>query len=106
MNLSNREIEMISDISKARRHRRIGAWLGLATALIVFVGTQYFDFGRESLGPIVGIFLGLAVAELSSAYFGIRSEDKLVDLLQRYINSDPEAIEQLSTKSTSSGFAA
>lgn len=98
MKLSNREIEMISDISKARRHRRIGALLGFATALILFVGVQYFDSASESLVAIIAILLGFSAAELPSVYLKVRTEDKLIDLLRRYIDSDPEAIKQLSSR--------
>lgn len=42
---------------------------------------------------MLGGFLVGQAAEYSSA----RSDDKLIDLVQRYVNSDPEAIRQLAT---------
>jgi hypothetical protein len=102
MKLSDREIEMISNIPKNRRDRKLGAWLGLATALAAFVAVQYFDFHHESLGPVFAILLGFSTGEVARAHFRVRPEDKLIDLLQRYVNSDPEAVRQFSFKSESS----
>ena len=106
MKLSDREIEMISNVPKHRRSRKLNACLGLATALCVVIAVEYFEFYRGSLGPIAAIFLGFAVGEVARAYFRVRPEDKLIDLLLRYVNSDPEALRQFSFKAATSERAA
>ena len=97
---------MVSKILKNRRDRKLSAWLGLAAALAAFIGALYFDLDFDSLGPVIGVFLGISGAELTSVYFRVRPEDKLLDLLQRYINNDPEAVRQFSFKAVSGENAA
>ena len=45
--------------------------------------------------PILGLGIALAVGYLAHVYFAVRPEDELVELLQRYVNQDPEAVAQL-----------
>jgi len=97
LKLTDREVEIISSYSTIKKRRKIGAWLGLATAVAFWIGQYYFD-RLDALGPVIAVFLGISAAELASLYFGVRPEDKMVDLLQRYINSDAEAIAQFSSR--------
>ena len=106
MKLSEREIELISDIAKSRSKRKFGAWAGLITGMFLMTAVVYFDFNLDSIGPVLGIFLGVAVATLAREYFGIRAEDMLIDLLQRYVNDDPDAIQQISGRLDSRDIAA
>ena len=106
MKLSDREIETISNIPKSRRDRKLGAWFGIAMALAIIVAVQYFDFDHGSVAPLIGALLGFSAAEVTGAYFRVRPEDRLIDLLQRYVNSDPEALRQISLKRESSEIVA
>lgn len=96
MKLTNREVEIVSSYSKVKNHRKFGAWLGLAAVVAFWIGQNYYE-RLDSLGPAIAVFLGISAAELASLYFRVRPEDKMVDLLQRYINSDAEALAQLSS---------
>ena len=96
MKLTNREIEIVSSFSKVQNRRKIGAWVGLATVIAFWIGQYYFD-RLDSLSPVIAVFLGASVAELASLHFRVRPEDKMVDLLQRYINNDAEALAQISS---------
>jgi hypothetical protein len=42
-------------------------------------------------------------AWLIHVYFAVRPDDKLIDLLQRYVNRDPEAIVQVAGVTTIDG---
>ena len=105
MRLTEREIKLIAEIPKRRRERKIGAWLGLAIAVAAFIAFQQFGARYESLVYVVGIALGFAVGEVARAHFRVTHEDKLIDVLQRYINRDPEAVRQFSTQAGPGGDA-
>lgn len=97
MKLTGREMKIVSAYSATRKRRKIGAWIGLATIAAFWIAMVYID-RLESVGTVLGISLGILIAELASLYFGVRPEDKMIDLLQRYINQDAEALEQFSLK--------
>ncbi len=107
MKLSAKEVKLISDVSKNRKQRKWGAWLGFLTATGLLVATEGFGIFpslRES--SILVIAVVATFAHLIHVYFAVRPEDKLVDLLQRYINRDPEAVARLSWVTDSDGVAA
>ena len=97
MKLTGREMNIVSAYSATRKRRKIGAWIGLATVAAFWIAMAYVD-RLDSVGTVLGMSLGLLIAELASLYFGTRPEDKMVDLLQRYVNQDAEALEQFSLK--------
>ena len=86
--LSKKEMEVITDIEKSRRQRKLGAWIGL----LLIPNAWKMDV------PMSGIISAVVIVHLIHVYIGIRPDDKLIDLLQRYINSDVEAVRQLSDK--------
>ena len=96
MRLTEREIELITTIPKRRRDRKRGAWLGLAIAVAAFIAVQYLGPQYASAAPIMGILLGFSAGEVARVHFRVTPEDKLVELLQRYISRDPEAVRQFS----------
>lgn len=102
MKLTEREIELITTIPKRRRDRKLGAWLGLAVAVAAFSALPYLGPQYDSLGPIIGILLGFATGEVARVHFRVTPEDKLIELLQRYISRDPEAVRQFSMQDGSS----
>jgi hypothetical protein len=102
MKLTDREIELISNIPRNRRNRRLGLWLTMASILIMVVVGSYIDYD----GTAVFMFLGGFLGGQAAAYFSTRSEDKLIDLVQRYVNSDPEAIRQVAARARASEGAA
>lgn len=95
MRLTEREVKLITGIPKRRRDRKLGAWLGLAFPVTAFGAFQHFGSPYEPLGPVLGIVLGFSAGEVARVYFRVAPEDKLIDLLQRYISRDPEAVRQL-----------
>lgn len=97
MKLTGREMAIVSAYTATRRRRKTGAWIGLAAVVAFWIAMAYID-RLESVGTVLGISVGLLIAELASLYFGTRPEDKLIDLLQRYINQDAEALQQFSSK--------
>ena len=97
MKLTEREVELISKIDRNRFWRRRGAWVGLVMALVAWFLASYFEWSSNSSGIVIGMVLGFAIVYLASAYSPGRADDKLNDVLQRYVNNDPEALRQLST---------
>ena len=104
--LSKREIELIADIEKSRRQRKTGALVFLFFIPIWWYGMPLIGIESDTVSQITALLLGFGVAYLVNVYFGIRPDDKMIDLLQRYVNGDAEAIRQLSEKSEASGTAA
>lgn len=95
MKLSSREIELLADIDKRRSNRRRDAWIWLATA-VIFVAAEHMGVPwLESIDTFLVAILGVSVAYLVHSYFAVRPEDKLLDLLQRYVDRDPEALLQI-----------
>ena len=96
MKLSAKVLKFISEIETRRVRRRRDAWTYLVVAFLLVVLSNnvevFSSLANESL-----LFIGIAVAAmyLAHTYFAVRPDDKLVDLLQRYVNQDPEAVAQL-----------
>lgn len=96
MQLTRREIERLRQIpvERAKRRRNLflafACWLAAPT-IAAYVDINYDNFyGIELAGiyPILGGFLlGQWVWYLHS-----RPEDKLIDIIQQYVNRDAEAI--------------
>ncbi len=106
MKLSPKEIEIFSQIEKNKKQRRLNAWMNILAIPAYVLMVQFFEL-RDSLPFMLGgALVGLSMANLSHVYFGVRSEDKLIGLLQRYVNRDPDAIQQFSDAARSGGAAA
>lgn len=107
MKLSAKEVKLISDLSTKRKRRVWGAWVSFLTVVALLVATYgYGMFPALGEGPFLGFAVGAAFVNLVHVYFGVRPEDKLIDLLQRYVNQDPEAIAQIAGVTESEGAAA
>jgi hypothetical protein len=107
MKLTTIELKLIAGISKNRKRRK---WDALATFLVsIILATATFGFGMFpalSNSMFLGVAVGASIMWLIHVYFGVRSEDKFVDLLQRYINRDPEAVAQIAAASEAEQVAA
>lgn len=99
MKLSKREIALIADLQKSRRRRKTTAWVFLIFMVIWWFGMPLLGISSETVHLMTGLLLGFGIANLISVYYGVRPDDKLIDLLQRYINDDAEALQQLSRTS-------
>lgn len=96
MKLSAKEVKLISKLSTRRKHRKWDAWLSFLSTVGLIVATYgYGMFPSLMEWPILGIMTGAAFAYLVHVYFGVRPEDKLIELLRRYLDRDPEAIAQI-----------
>ena len=95
MKLTSREIEYLAGIDKRRKRRRIGAWIGLVLLLVLLAIEVRFGLYGGGLATVLAVFIGVVVSTLAHEYFGVSAENKLLDLLQRYVNSDPEAVRQI-----------
>lgn len=96
--LSARETEMLSQIDSYQKNRRRTAWINLGMVFAFWAVLTYLDRMTDQL---VGMFTILTIITLSTVMrvqFQWSSEDKLLDLLRRYVNRDAEAIKQMSTQ--------
>jgi hypothetical protein len=96
MKLSARELKFYSEVETRFVRRKRDAWLSLAGVILLIVLTENFAL-FSGLGDvwIFSLVIPVAVGYLAHVYFAVRPEDKLVELLQRYVNQDPEAVAQI-----------
>lgn len=107
MKLTAKEVELLSNLSTRRRHRKWDAWLSFLSAIGLMVATYgYGMFPSLAEWPFLGMATGLTFAYLIHVYFAVRPEDKLISLLQRYVNRDAEAVAQLAGVAESDAVAA
>ena len=95
MRLTEREIALIKNIPKVRTNRKRAAWLALFVNLVLLAGVHYFDYGVDTLGLMIAVFIGLSISGVARQYFSPDTDDKLVDLLLRYVDDDSEALRQV-----------
>lgn len=107
MKLTAKEVKLLSEFEKRKRQRRLDAWTALILAAFVLVLTEAFGFWPSLRNTgLQGVVIGVLVTHLIHVYFAARPSDKLIDLLQRYVNKDAEAIAQLHGKDRSGGVPA
>ena len=96
MLLSNREIEVISSLAKGRRYRVLSLWILAAAILLAVAASFYIDYDLTVAIVMLGGFLGGQAA----AYSSYRSDELLIEIVQRYVNDDPEALRQIAARSS------
>lgn len=101
MKLTQREIELLSKIPVERAKRRRNLFLGFACWLAAPVIALYVDIDFAYDLNNTYFMLGGVLAGQWGWYLHSRPEDKLIDMLQRYVNRDPEAIRQFAARSHS-----
>ncbi len=107
MKLSRTEINLLLDIQAAQKRRRRDAWTSFFLVIGVLIGTYQFElFPALQQSELLGAAIGATTAYLIHVHFAIRPEDKLINLLQRYVNRDPEAVTQLAQTKETDGTAA
>lgn len=96
MQLTRREIELLRQIPVERAKRRRNLFLGFACWLAApviagYVDIDYDHFYGIDLAGIYPLLGGFLVGQWAW-YLRSRPEDKLIDIIQRYVNRDAEAI--------------
>jgi hypothetical protein len=94
MKFTQREIELLSKMPVERAKRRRNLFLGFACWLAAPVIGLYVDIDYPYDLTDVYFMLGGVLAGQWVWYLHSRPEDKLIDMLQRYVNRDPEVIRQ------------
>jgi len=95
MKLTALEVEMIKDIPRIRTNRVRAAWSGVITTVALLAGVLYFEYQAETLGMLLAVFVGFSIGNLANAYLARHPDDRLVELLLRYVDDDSEALAQL-----------
>ena len=96
MKLTDKELELLTNIESRRRARKLGAWIALIGAVALVLVTAKFGWLPSLTGSgVPAVLLGAAAAHLAWVYSSARPEDRLMELLQRYVNQDPDAVQQL-----------
>jgi len=96
MKLTANEVKLLTALSKRHKRRKWDGWFSfLATVALIVATYGYGMFPSLIEWPFLGIAAGGAATYLMHVYLAVRPEDKLIELLQRYVNRDPEAVAQL-----------
>jgi hypothetical protein len=101
MKLTSKEIEAYTTIYERRRYLKYLAWNLLICGCILFAndaGPGWFPRSTVSLSTvflIVGFFMA------TSMHFQASPNERLLQLLEKYVNSDAEALSQMTNKSES-----
>ena len=99
MKLSSKEVELISKWPARLKRRKRDAWSYFVSVTALMVATHgYGMFPYFAEGPVLAVAMTATIFYLANVYFAVRPEDKLVELLRRYIDRDPEAIEQIAAE--------
>jgi len=98
MKFTQREIELLSKIPVERAKRRRNLFLGFACWLAAPVTALYVDIDYPYDLTNTYFMLGGVLLGQWGWYLHSRPEDKLIDMLQRYVNRDPEVIRQLAAR--------
>jgi len=100
MKLTQREIELLSKIPAERAKRRRNLLLGFALYLVVPVIALYVDLDFDSRYDLTDVYsvLGGFLLGQWAWYLRSRPEDKLIEVVQRYVNRDPEAIREFAAR--------
>ncbi|HZX22552.1 MAG TPA: hypothetical protein VFF18_03385 [Woeseiaceae bacterium] len=100
MKLTQREIELLSKIPAERAKRRRNLLLGFALYLVVPVIGLYVDLDFDSRYDLTDVYsvLGGFLLGQWAWYLRSRPEDKLIEVVQRYVNRDPEAIREFAAR--------
>jgi len=111
MRLSDKELKLITEVEKRRSDRKKGAWLNFVVVIILSIATFAGFQVIQEQWILLGLLTAFAAAYLANVYFAVRPENELIELLQRYVNQDAEAVEQIAEsaaakeRSTDSGAA-
>lgn len=101
MKLSAKEIDLLSDLKKVRRQRRFFAWIVASVTLVALIALYSMETNLDALIPALSAFFGMAVFLLADDLLGVRTEDPVEDLLLKYVNNDPEALQRISDRAKS-----
>ena len=95
MELSAKDLELITVVSNAGRRRKRNAWIAAGALLVTWTGVFYFiDALADGLLPALAAFSAMVTFALLDQYANQQSE-RIENLLLRYVNSDPNSIEQV-----------
>ncbi len=96
MRLSKQEVKLLQTLRRARVRRQKQS-VGALVLLVLFgFSGLVFDWFSGPVIIVMGMAIGFATNSVFSAFSNIRSDDRLNSLLLRYVDSDAEALEQLS----------
>ncbi|MDH3512708.1 MAG: hypothetical protein OER85_17840 [Gammaproteobacteria bacterium] len=97
MKLSKKETEILLELDSYQKKRRKASWTNVATLFAIWAILTYLDRLSDQM---FGILMGISIVALIQALrveSQVSPEDKLLQLLRRYLNRDAEALMQISS---------
>lgn len=91
MKLTNRELDLVKSIDHLQR-QKIRGLVGLVIVLVVYWILRYVGVLRELDVPFDSLLMFYLAFHVVGAFSNIHREDRIVELLRRYVNDDSEAI--------------
>lgn len=104
MELTAKELEAFKGIQTRRTALKVMGWSLLCVGVVFFLNDAKGEWFARSQVSLSVVFLLSSFCLLHALYFQISSNDRLLELLTRYANSDAQALEQM-TEAKASGRA-
>ncbi len=95
--LTNRELDLIENIGEIQKGKIVELVL-LVVLLAVYWALRYFGVLENVEIPIDTLLVIYLVIRWSGVFTNVRTEDRYVELLSRYVNNDADTIAALAER--------
>ena len=97
MKLTNRELDLIENIGRIKRGKIVELVL-IVVGLAAYWALRYFGILENVEIPVDSLLFIYLIISGSGAFTNVRTEDRYVELLRRYVNNDAETITALAER--------
>lgn len=96
MKLRSKEIDLIKDVPLRQKRRKMEASFYMVLAIALLLDLSTVRLVADRLDPIIlGFAMAWAIASFVGAFWSNAREERLAELLLRFVNSDASAREQI-----------
>ena len=97
MKLTNRELDLVEGIGRIQKGK-IMELIVIVVGLAVYWTLRYFGVLENVEIPVDSLLFIYLIISGSGAFSNLRTEDRYVELLRRYVNNDAETITALAER--------
>ncbi len=97
MKLTNRELDLVENIDQLQKQKLKGL-VGVVVVLVIYWILRYVGVLREFDIPFDSLMIFYVALHVGNTFSNIRSEDRYVELLRRYVHNDAETIAAISAR--------
>ncbi len=97
MKLTNRELDLVESIGEIQKGKIVELIL-IVVGLAVYWALRYFGVLENVEVPVDSLLFIYLIISGSGVFSNVRTEDRYVELLRRYVNNDAETITALAER--------